>query len=326
MLFSYLKRHYKTALLLALFVLVFAWVFSLYYLETEAVFYAALLCLFLGLVALGLGFWSYVRRHRRLMELLDRLDLGIGELPEPRDQLEADYQAIAAELHARSLHDRCEADSQRRDMEDYYTLWAHQVKTPLAALRLLLTQEGEISRSLLLAELFKTEQYVEMVLQYVRLRSESGDILLKTYDLDEIIRGCLRKYARLFALKNLAFSFTETGLSVLTDQKWLAFVIEQVFSNALKYTPSGKISIYAEDNTLVIEDTGIGIRAEDLPRVCEKGYTGAGGRADKKSTGIGLFLCKSILGKLGHRFEIHSKVGAGTRVKIGLERESLTYE
>lgn len=326
MLFSYLKRHYKLILLLTLFVLIFAWVFSLYHLEVEAVFYAALLCFCLGLLAFGLGFWGYVRRHRQLTEVLGRIDLGIDELPEPRDQLEADYQHILAELYALNLHDRSTADSERRDMEDYYTLWAHQIKTPLAALRLLLSEEDRASSSLLLAELFKTEQYVEMVLQYVRLRSESGDILLKTCNLDEIIKGCLRKYARLFALKNLEFSFTETGLTVLTDQKWLAFVIEQVFSNSLKYTSSGKISICAEGNALVIEDTGIGIRAEDLPRVCEKGYTGASGRADKKSTGIGLFLCKSILTKLGHSFAISSKVGVGTRVKIGLERESLTFE
>ena len=193
-------------------------------------------------------------------------------------------------------------------------------------MRLLLSEDEESSNSLLLGELFKTEQYVDMVLQYVRLRSDSSDLLLQNYKLDEIIKGCLRKYARLFALKNLEFSFIETGLTVLTDEKWLAFVIEQIFSNSLKYTQSGKISIYAEEENLVIEDTGIGIRAEDLPRVCEKGYTGASGRSDKKSTGIGLFLCKSILTKLGHGLEISSKVGVGTKVKICLYRENVTFE
>ncbi|MEL7622217.1 MAG: sensor histidine kinase [Clostridiales bacterium] len=326
MLLSYLKRHVKTILLFALFVLVFALVFSLYHLEAEAVFYAALLCACLGFFAFGIGFWRYVRRHRQLMEVLDRLNLGIDRLPQPSDRLEADYQTILQQLYARGLHDRSQADNQRRDMEDYYTLWAHQIKTPLAAMRLLLSEGGGQNNSLLLAELFKTEQYVEMVLQYIRLRSESSDILLQTCSLDELIKGCLRKYARLFALKNLEFSFRETGLKVLTDQKWLSFAIEQVFSNSLKYTPSGKISIYAEDSYLVIEDTGIGIRAEDLPRVCEKGYTGAGGRSDKKSTGIGLFLCKGILIKLGHSFTIDSEVGRGTRVKIGLQREITTFE
>ena len=326
MLLSYTKRHYKIIILISLFIIIFAAVFSLYDLEVEAVFYSALLCLCIGVIAFSFGLWCYIDRHKQLMDVLRNIDVGIDGLPEPNGQIEADYQDILHELYAQSLKTRCEADSERRDMEDYYTLWAHQIKTPLAAMRLLLSEENSQYSSLLLGELFKTEQYVDMVLQYVRLRSDSSDILLKKCSLDEIIKGCLRKYARLFALKNLEFSFTETGLTVLTDEKWLSFVIEQVFSNSLKYTPNGKISIYAEDDSLVIEDTGIGIRAEDLPRVCEKGYTGASGRADKKSTGIGLFLCKSILAKLGHKLEISSKVGVGTKVKTGLRSEFITFE
>lgn len=309
-----------------MFIIVFAAVFSLYDLEVEAVLYAAVLCLFVGIIAFAFGLWKYILHHKSLEELLRNIDLGIDGLPEPDGLIEEDYQNMLRELYAQNLKIRGEADSVRRDMEDYYTLWAHQIKTPIAAMRLLLSEDIENNNSLLLGELFKTEQYVDMVLQYVRLSSESSDLILQNYSLDGIIKGALRKYARLFALKNLEFSFTETGQTVLTDEKWLAFVIEQIFSNSLKYTQSGKISIYAEGDKLVIEDTGIGIRAEDLPRVCEKGYTGASGRADKKSTGIGLFLCKSILTKLGHGFEIESKVGDGTKVKICLYREYTTFE
>ncbi len=323
---SYLRRHYKVVILFAFFVMIFAAVFSLYNLETEAVFYAALLCLCVGAVAFGFGLWRYIVRHKALIELMQNIEMGLDRLPEPNGVIEADYQKMLAKLYAQNLKTRCEADSASRDTEDYYTLWVHQIKTPLAAMRLLLSEDGGANSALLLGELFKTEQYVDMVLQYVRLRSDSSDLILKKYSLDEIIRGSLRKYARLFALKKLEFSFTETGLTVLTDEKWLSFVIEQLFSNSLKYTPSGKISLYAEGETLVIEDTGIGIRAEDLPRVCEKGYTGASGRADKKSTGIGLFLCKSILTKLGHGLEITSTVGQGTKVKINLSRAELSFE
>lgn len=326
MFFSYLKRHYKVIILFAIFVLIFAVVFSLYNLEVEAVIYAALLCLCVGIVAFCFGLWHYVAHHKTLMELMQNIELGLYRLPDPNGRVEEDYQDMLRMLYALNLKIRSEADSSRRDTEDYYTLWAHQIKTPLAAMRLLLAEDVSSNNSLLLGELFKTEQYVDMVLQYVRLSSDSSDLLLKQGRLDDIIKGSLRKYARLFALKNLDFSFTETGLTVLTDEKWLAFVIEQIFSNSLKYTNSGKISLYAEGETLVIEDTGIGIRAEDLPRVCEKGYTGASGRADKKSTGIGLFLCKSILTKLGHGFEISSKVGVGTRVKIDLHNENVTFE
>ena len=237
----------------------------------------------------------------------------------------ADYQELLHLLYDKNLRTISETDGARRDMEDYYTLWAHQIKTPIAAMRLLLAENEDANR-LPLAELFKIEQYVDMVLQYVRLGCESSDLLLERCDLDSIIRACLRKYARSFSLKKLSFSFTETNLTVLTDEKWLSFVIEQLFSNSLKYTPSGKISIYAEGERLFIKDTGIGIRPEDLPRVCEKGYTGVCGRADKRSTGIGLYLCKSILSRLGHSLEIISAVGEGTTVIIGLQRESITFE
>jgi len=121
----------------------------------------------------------------------------------------------------------------------------------------------------------------------------------------------------------------ELNCQVLTDEKWLVFVIEQLLSNALKHTPQGKISIYMDKNkskTLVIQDTGIGIQPEDLPRVFEKGFTGYNGRTDKKSTGIGLYLCKRILTKLSNTITIESEVGKGTVVKIGLDTIKTTME
>lgn len=325
MLFSYLKRHYQIIVLFFLFVIIFAGVFSLYHLEAEAVVYAAGLCLLVGLIPFFVGFMRYRNKHLVLIELMGKIELGLDGLPVPNGIVEADYQRILRQLYAQNLHIISETDGAKRDMQDYYTLWAHQIKTPIAALRLLLSDKREENK-LLEAELFKIEQYVEMVLHYVRLGSDTNDLLLKPCDLDGIIRGCLRKYARLFALKHLEFSFEETHLKVLTDEKWLAFVIEQLFSNSLKYTSIGKISIFVKGESIVIQDTGIGIRPEDLPRVCEKGYTGAGGRADQKSTGIGLFLCKSILAKLGHGMKITSKVGVGTTVNIDLHRDQTIFE
>ena len=112
--------------------------------------------------------------------------------------------------------------------------------------------------------------------------------------------------------------FRESGSRVLTDAKWLLFVIEQLLSNALKYTNEGHISIYTEGKVLVVADTGIGICAEDLPRVFEKGFTGYNGREDKKSTGIGLYLCRRICEKPGHKISISSEKGHGTSVRIDM--------
>ena len=212
-------------------------------------------------------------------------------------------------------------------MTEYYTMWVHQIKTPIAALKLLLQSEDTPKNREYEEELFRIEQYVEMVLHYSRLESDTTDFIIRKCDLDKIIKEAVRKYARFFIRKKISLDYEPLNLSVLTDEKWLEFVIEQVISNAIKYTPEGKVSIYIEEKgTLVIEDTGIGIRTEDLPRVCEKGYTGYNGHTDKRSTGIGLYLCKCILKNLSHTISVESQQGEGTRVKIGLITEERIHE
>ena len=141
-------------------------------------------------------------------------------------------------------------------------------------------------------EVFRIEQYVDMVLQYLRLDSTAKDLVLQRCQLDAVVRQTVRKYAKLFILKKIQLVFQETKWEVLSDEKWLCFLLEQLLSNALKYTPEGgKISIFLDGETnLVIADTGIGIAPEDLPRVFEKGFTGNNGRMDKKPTGIALPL------------------------------------
>lgn len=169
-------------------------------------------------------------------------------------------------------------------------------------------------------QLFKIDEYVNMSLQYLRMGSISNDLLLKEYDLDEIIKQALRKYSVLFIKKKLSLNYNETNLKVITDEKWLLFVLEQILSNALKYTNTGSVTIENKGYDLIIKDTGIGISKEDINRVGEKGYTGYNGRLDKKSTGLGLYLCFTILKKLGHKIKIDSNINEGTIVTINLER------
>jgi signal transduction histidine kinase len=318
-LISYLRRHYKMILLLALFITVFAVVFSLYELPVEAVLYAAALCFVLGLVLFAIGYIRYVLHHRELRELIGRVAVSIDDLPEPFGILEKDYQELLQVLFREKTRIESEAGIDKQDMLDYFTLWVHQIKTPIAAMRLLLQAEETSQNAALSAELFKIEQYVEMVLQYLRLGSETTDFVFKACDLDGVIRQSVRKYARLFILKKLQLDFRESGTAVLTDEKWLSFVIDQILGNALKYTNAGTVSIYTEENALIIEDTGIGIRPEDLPRVFDKGFTGYNGREDKKSTGIGLYLSKRITNQLGHTLTITSTPGHGTRVRVGFK-------
>ena len=161
---------------------------------------------------------------------------------------------------------------------------------------------------------------MEMVLVYLRMENMSADLSFEQSVLDDLIRQVIRKYSRQFIIQKIKLNYETINSRVLTDEKWMVFVLEQLLSNALKYTRSGYISIYMEKKELVIQDTGIGIEAEDLPRVFEKGFTGYNGRTDKKSTGIGLYLCKSIMDKLRHQIRIESEVGVGTKVYLNLTR------
>ena len=288
--------------------------------------YTALLSTALALLLALPDLRRFALRHRLLSDALKSIRVSDEQLPPPENLIEEDYRQLIRALGEEKQRQTSAMDLRMSDMQDYFTLWAHQIKTPIAAMRLILQTKPENSAGEIEGELFRVEQYVEMVLNYLRLDSDSTDFVFKTCALDGIIRQCVRKYAKQFIRKKISLEYQGTALQVLTDEKWLCFVIEQILSNALKYTAAGSIRIFTQGETLVIADTGIGIAPEDLPRVFEKGYTGYNGRTDKKATGIGLYLCQKILQKLGHGISISSEIGKGTRVSIDLSREELTVE
>ncbi len=212
-------------------------------------------------------------------------------------------------------------------MMDYYSTWVHQIKTPIAAMRMKLQLEDTDSNRALLTDLFHIEQYVEMVLCYIRLDSESTDFVLKKYNIDLILKESIHKYAGEFVHKRLSLEYKPINRKVLTDEKWLSFIVDQVLSNAIKYTNKGSITIFLNDeDILIIRDTGIGISSEDLPRIFEKGYTGYNGRLHKKSTGLGLYLSKKAANKLSCRMWAESELGKGTSVYIDLHKTPLKVE
>lgn len=322
MLWSYLKRRYQVPLLFCGTVGIFAAVFALYDLPVEAVTYAGALCLAFGLLLFAVDFGRFVKRHRELQRLLQRAGEKKLPLPPPGGTLEEDYQALLRAVCQDRARLSAENENRFRELTDYYSLWVHQIKTPIAAMDLLLQEDDSPHRGELEMELLKIGQYVEMVLSYLRLDSDSTDYVLREYPLDDILRQAVRKFAKMFILKKITLDFQETGKTVLTDEKWLLFVVEQVLSNALKYTPAGgTIRIYGDGATVVIADNGIGIREEDQARVFEKGFTGYNGRADKKSTGIGLYLCRQVMDRLNHGISLTSRPGQGTLVRLDLSRE-----
>lgn len=272
-----------------------------------------------------LGYAGYRRHIRELEEMRQMAAEGLAVLPWAESCEEELYaQALSCVLQDMEETKR----QQERELENarqYYALWSHQIKTPLAALRLLL-QEEEPDRKAMEPELLKAEQYVEMALQYQRLSGGTGDLVLQEYELDRIVKQAVKKTAPLFIYQKLRLEIGEITGTVVTDEKWLTFVLEQILTNAAKYTKRGTVTIRQEDRTLIISDTGIGILAEDLPRVFEWGYTGFNGRMNKHSTGIGLSLCKQMMNRLDHRIWLESEPGAGTRVYLDLSRVQFQIE
>lgn len=328
LLIKYIKQHIKGIVLFLIFVIIFALIFILYSLPVMAVVYSGSLCLFIGIIALILNFILFVKKHKRLLELREDIKITCDHLPKPGGPLEEDYQSLVWAVY----NDRQEISNKMKaeytDLSEYYYLWAHQIKTPIASMRLRLQGEDtELSKDIA-DDLQRIEQYVEMALMVLRLDSVSTDYVFKEYDLDSIIKQAVRKFASQFIRKKIKLDYTEVNCFVLTDEKWLSFVIEQIISNAVKYTnPGGTVTIDMEqDKILRIKDTGIGIAPEDLPRIFDKGYTGYNGRSDKKASGIGLYLSSRVCKNLHHRIWAVSAIGEGTVVYIDLKRDKLLVE
>lgn len=322
-LFTYLKKSRLYLLSILLPAIITGVIFYLYHLPAEPAIYVTVLWIFSGSMALLYGYWGYRKKYRQLLIVKNAPDLNLNRLDSPSDSIEQLYQEISFNLNKMRMDLETNIQKSTEDMNDYYTMWAHQIKTPIFALRLLLNENPEQNKAAL-AELFKVEEYVEMVLGYLRTENISSDLSLSKYSLDKIIREQIHRYAGIFISKKLSLTYDGTDETVLTDEKWLGFVIGQILSNSLKYTKEGGIKIYVQNGTLLIEDTGIGIRSEDLPRVFEKGYTGINGRDDRHATGIGLYLCQKILNRLGHNISIESEEGKGTHVLIRFPQENLT--
>lgn len=321
---NYVISSKKTWLLLLMFFLVSFFSFLLFQLPIVVLLYSTILCLVIFSVYTAWDYYSFRQRHLQLAKMSESKAFDVTLLPEAMTTLENDYQLLLSRLITEKNKQETKERTRYADMIQYYTIWVHQIKTPIASMRLILQeQDSEFSRELKL-ELLEIEQYVEMVLCYLRLDSDSTDYVIREYDLNTIIQQEIKKLAPQFIHKNLRLEYDFLDTTVLTDEKWLSFVIGQVLSNAVKYTKEGSIQITLKSPKLLcIQDTGIGIASEDLPRVFENGFTGFNGRTDKKASGIGLYLCKRICDNLGHKITIASTIDKGTTVSIDLEHKNI---
>ncbi len=308
-----------------LILLIFITILFLYNTLNQAIYYATILCFFVVLVFFVMDYGHYIDHKNRLERMLSLNEIDIHHLPSPMTSLEESYQALLIEVDRRHQALEETYENTYQESVDYFTLWVHQIKTPIAALRLL--TDKHFQQQDVQVQISRIEQYVEMALYYVKIDHIASDLRLAHYDLRSLVNEAIRKQAVLFIQKKITLDLQPIDRCILTDEKWIVFVIEQILSNALKYTPSGgRIEIYEHDETLYIKDTGIGIKAEDLPRLYEKGFTGYNGRVDKKASGLGLYLCQQIIHYFGYTLTITSKVKEGTCIAINFHVENLEVE
>lgn len=281
--------------------------------------YLLFLHILMFLIAIGISLWQYIRQSLFLLKTLEksqyldwqggRLHLYDNQILEICDQLLVKQNDILQEISSGE-------QARLRDYQEYYTLWVHQIKTPIFALELLLRQaEGLPESGQMKAELLKIKDYSQLALQYIRMENMNSDLEIRTHNLESIVKKQLKKYSILFFNQKIKLELADFEMKVVTDEKWLSFVIGQILTNALKYTsPGGQIGIYLEGKALVIEDTGLGIREEDMPKLFHKGFTGGNGRLQKDASGMGLYLSKKVMQTLGYDIHVESVFGKGTKV------------
>ena len=320
--FFFLKHHlYSRRFILSLLLIVFSimGMFAFIFEDGRSLLeYQLLLAFLLASFFLGMDLANAYKEYR------NQLFYASGR---PQTALEILLFEKLALLEMDKKNRAIEEREKLNDLMDYYTLWAHQIKTPIAASSLLVGEiEDKKVKNQLEQELFKIESYVNIVLQYLRLESFHEDLVLKKENLEDLVKEIVKKYAIFFIQKGLSLNLHDLDRTIITDRKWFVVILEQVLSNSLKYTSQGGIEIYFQEDRLYIKDSGLGIQDADLLRVFERGFSGYNGRLTQQSSGLGLYLSKKIADELGHQISIASQVGQGTTVMISFSEKKMIFE
>ncbi|HHX68367.1 MAG: HAMP domain-containing sensor histidine kinase [Miniphocaeibacter sp.] len=264
--------------------------------------------------------WAYFKFKEKFKYIVNINEDNIADIL-PKDILDESYIKKITNL----IKEKNELNSIREKeldrLEEDYSIWIHQAKTPISALSLIIDSMDSELKDDMKQELFKINQYTEMALTNIRLQDINKDLEIETHDLYDLVKNTVRKYALYFNYKGNRLVLEDFKRKIVTDEKWFAYALDQVISNAVKYTRNGEVKIFVSDEYLVVEDTGIGIKEEDIPRLFTRGFTGYTGRVKKKATGLGLYMSKKILTTLGSGIHLESKVGEGTKVYIKITED-----
>lgn len=294
---SFIKSIFSTTVVFITSMIIFFLVIMLYGINLEVYYVAFYSCLFIYCLYLIIEFFIYKKMINR-QKIIDDLRIENSRLNE--DFIEFKNSIIG-----------------------YFMMWIHQIKTPITSSFLIIeSMEESQEKKLLNTSLFSIDRYTNMVLDYLKLMEKDKNLDISLVDLDLVVTDILKKYSFLFINNGISLKYTTMSKSIVSDYKWLSILVEQIISNSIKYTKNGSISIFFDDekNALVVKDTGIGIREEDIPRIFDRGFSGFNGRLNKQSSGIGLYIVKKISDKINVGIDVKSKIGEGTSFYIIFKR------
>lgn len=298
---KFVKTEVKICVALFIVLLIFFFVFlfanldfSLFYLSLEIVTFCLLIYLFIC--------WVTFKKKENLQEQVNQLLIENRQLKNT-------------------------IDIERKDLEEYFLLWVHQIKTPITVSDLILQKEKTPYTCQLKEQMFYIREYTNMAINYMKLKDRQADMDIAEVEIDKLLKTLLRKYSGLFIDKNISLDYQPIDTKIITDAKWATILIEQILANALKYTNSGKITLSfdRDKNALKVKDTGIGIKSEDINKIFDRGYSGFNGRINEKSSGIGLYLVKKIAILLNIKIEVCSTVNVGSEFIICFPKQSYNF-
>lgn len=285
-LLSFLKSEYRVFITLLFVCFIFGGVFLFAGLNMEYFILGLEITVFSLLIFLIMEWLSYVKKE----DMAKRIE-----------ELEIENKILQSKII-----------DERKDLEEYFLLWIHQIKTPITVCNLILGKPDADHR--LKEQMIYIEEYTNMAMNYLKLLERTSDMDIYEVDLDIIISSIVKKYSLIFIEKKISLDYTPTNVKVISDAKWLFIMLEQIISNSLKYTKSGKISINFDKELLKlsIKDTGIGIPSKDIKKIFDRGYSGFNGRVNEKSSGLGLYMVGKIARILGIGIEVKSQVNIGS--------------
>ena len=321
----FLKEHFIWALIFLLLLATIP-VFCLLINGSKwVVFYTAAALL----ISYFLGTFLEYRREKRyfdgIRKKIDEVEEKylVFEMLEEGDTREEEINKMLIEEMGKAMNEHIrEYKMNLSEYKEYIEAWVHEIKIPIAAAQMMVTNGAEDPKALQ-RELKSIENYAEQALFYARSSAVEKDYLIKRVELRDLVQNLIRDKRYTLRSINAGIDLHDLDVWVLSDGKWLTFILNQIIDNSIKYRKDDvpfKLEIFATSNkdskTLVIRDNGVGIKSAELGRVFDKGFTGTNGRAGKKSTGIGLYLCKKLCLKLEHNIRAESAEGEGTSMII----------